>query len=81
MVIGQKPKNIFGDWASFWCRLTNDSQLRWIGPEKGAIHMATGAVVNAIWDLWAKIEGKPLWKLLVDMDPEQLVSVIDFRYM
>jgi L-fuconate dehydratase len=61
--------------------LTGDSQLRWIGPEKGVIHLATAAVVNAVWDLYAKVEGKPLWKLLVDMRPEQLVSCIDFRYI
>lgn len=59
--------------------MTNDSQLRWVGPEKGVIHMATAAIVNAFWDLWAKIENKPVWKLLVDMSPEDLVSLIDFR--
>lgn len=52
-----------------------------IGPEKGAIHLATAAIINSLWDLWAKLEGKPVWKLLVDMSPEQLVSLIDFRYM
>lgn len=52
-----------------------------VGPEKGVIHMATGAVINALWDLWAKREGKPLWRLLTDMEPEQLVSTIDFRYL
>jgi L-fuconate dehydratase len=61
--------------------ITGDSQLRWIGPEKGAIHLATAAVVNAIWDLYGKAEGKPVWKLLVDMTPEKLVSCIDFRYI
>ncbi len=59
--------------------MTNDSQLRWVGPEKGVIHMATAAIVNAFWDLWAKLENKPVWKLLVDMSPEELVSLIDFR--
>ncbi|KAI8388086.1 putative mandelate racemase/muconate lactonizing enzyme [Radiomyces spectabilis] len=58
-----------------------DSQLRWIGPEKGAIHLATAAVLNAIWDLWAKAENKPLWKLVVDLTPEELVRCIDFRYI
>ena len=57
------------------------SQLRWLGPEKGVIHMATGGVVNAVWDLWAKREGKPLWKLLADLTPEQLVACVDFRYI
>ena len=65
----------------FWRSLTQDSQLRWLGPEKGAIHLATAALVNAVWDLWAKAERKPLWKLLVDMPPEQLVRCIDFRYI
>ena len=55
--------------------ITGDSQLRWVGPEKGVIHLATAAVVNAVWDLWAKVEGKPLWKLLADMTPEQLVAL------
>ena len=56
-------------------------QLRWLGPEKGILHMATGAVINAVWDLWAKREGKPLWKLVVDLPPEQLVSCLDFSYI
>ncbi|MGH2821200.1 MAG: enolase C-terminal domain-like protein, partial [Actinomycetota bacterium] len=67
--------------GGFWRRLTGDSQLRWIGPEKGAIHLAAAAVVNAAWDVYAKFEGKPLWKLLVDLSPEQLVSCLDFRYV
>jgi L-fuconate dehydratase len=67
--------------GGFWRTMTGDSQLRWIGPEKGAIHLATAAVVNAVWDLYAKAEGKPLWKLLTDMPPEKLVSCIDFRYI
>jgi L-fuconate dehydratase len=65
----------------FWRRITSDGQLRWVGPEKGVIHLATAAVVNAIWDLYAKLEGKPVWKTLVDMTPEQLVSCVDFRYI
>ncbi|HXV99955.1 MAG TPA: enolase C-terminal domain-like protein, partial [Anaerolineae bacterium] len=67
--------------GQFWRRLTSDSQLRWIGPEKGVIHLATAAIVNAVWDLYAKAEGKPLWKLLADMTPEALVACIDFRYI
>ena len=62
-------------------KLTVDPQLRWLGPEKGILHMATGALLNAVWDLWAKAEKKPLWKLLVDLTPEQLVSTIDFSYL
>ena len=69
------------DMGAFWKAVTRDSQLRWIGPEKGVIHLATAAVVNAVWDLYAKVEGKPLWKLLSDLSPEQLVSCIDFRYI
>jgi L-fuconate dehydratase len=67
--------------GAFWRRLTSDSQLRWVGPEKGVIHLATAAVVNALWDLYAKIERKPLWKLLVDMTPEEVVECIPFHYI
>ncbi len=74
------------DWirenpARFWRHVTSDSQLRWIGPDKGVIHLATAAVVNATWDLWAKADRKPLWRLVADMSPEQLVACIDFRYI
>ena len=74
------------DWirenpARFWRHVTSDSQLRWIGPDKGAIHMATAAIVNGVWDLWAKSEAKPLWRLVSEMDPAQLVGCIDFRYI
>lgn len=69
------------DPARFWHHITGDSQLRWIGPDKGAIHLATGAIVNAVWDLWAKAEGKPLWRLIVDMSPEEIVRAVDFRYL
>jgi L-fuconate dehydratase len=69
------------DMGGFWRRLTSDSQLRWVGPEKGVIHLATAAVVNALWDLYAKVEGKPLWKLLVDMTPEEVVACIPFHYI
>jgi L-fuconate dehydratase len=65
----------------FWRHLTGDSQLRWIGPDKGAMHLAVGAVVNAVWDLWAKQAGKPVWRLVADMSPEQIVSIVDFRYL
>jgi L-fuconate dehydratase len=72
---------IWEDMGRFWRHVTSDSQLRWIGPDKGAIHLATGAVVNAAWDLWAKAEGKPLWRLVADLTPEAFVRCIDFRYM
>ncbi len=81
LVIGRTLASITANMGEFWRHITGDSQLRWIGPEKGAIHLATAAVVNAVWDLHAKSEGKPLWKLLADMSPEQLVSCIDFRYL
>jgi L-fuconate dehydratase len=81
LVRGEQLDSITGDMAGFWRRLTSDSQLRWLGPEKGAIHLATAAIVNAVWDLWAKIAGVPVWKLVADMSPEELVSCIDFRYL
>jgi L-fuconate dehydratase len=80
-VIGHRLDDIIADLRGFLRRLTVDNQLRWLGPEKGILHMATGAVVNAVWDLWAKREGKPLWKLLVDLTPEQIVAAIDFTYI
>ena len=68
--------------GAFWRHITTgDSQLRWLGPDKGVIHLATAAIVNAVWDLWAKSEGKPVWKLLADMSPEELVRCLDFRFV
>ena len=81
IVIGRTLESIVSDMRGFWRAITGEQQLRWIGPEKGAIHLASAALVNAAWDLYAKVERKPLWKLLVDMSPEQLVSCIDFRYI
>ena len=81
LVVGHTLESFILDMAGFWRLVTGDSQLRWLGPEKGVIHLATAAVVNAVWDLYAKVEGKPLWKLLVDMSPEELVAAIDFRYL
>ena len=81
LVEGRQLEAITADMKSFYRDVTSDGQLRWIGPEKGAIHLATGALVNAVWDLYAKAERKPVWKLLLDMTPEQLVSTIDFRYI
>jgi len=81
LVVGERLEAIVEDFAGFWRRLASDSQLRWLGPEKGVIHLALAAVVNAVWDLYAKAERKPLWKLLADMTPRQLVSCIDFRYI
>ena len=81
LVVGRSTDELFEDMGAFWRHVVGDSQLRWIGPEKGVIHLATAAVVNAVWDLYAKRAGKPLWKLLVDMSPEQFVALIDFRYI
>lgn len=81
LVVGLDIEEVKNNPALMWRNLTSDSQLRWIGPDKGAMHLATGAVVNAIWDIWAKSEGKPVWKLVADMSPEQLVNCIDFRYI
>jgi L-fuconate dehydratase len=81
LVIGRPLELFTAHMGAFWRHITGDSQLRWVGPEKGVIHLATAAIVNAVWDLWAKVENKPLWKLLVDMTPEQLVACIDFRYI
>jgi len=69
------------DMGAVWKHLTSDSHLRWVGPEKGVIHLATAAVVNALWDLYARMEGKPLWKVLADMTPEQIVSCVPFSYI
>ena len=81
LVVGLDLQWVAEDMGRFWRHITSDSQLRWIGPDKGAIHLATGAVVNAMWDLWAKSEGKPVWQLVADMSPEELVRCIDFRYI
>jgi L-fuconate dehydratase len=80
-VVGATVEELVADLGGFWRRLVTDSQLRWLGPEKGVIHLATAAIVNAVWDLYAKLEQKPVWKLLADMSPEQLVACIDFRYI
>lgn len=81
LVLGLDLDWVAQDMGRFWRHITSDSQLRWIGPDKGAIHLATGAVVNAVWDLWAKQEGVPVWKLVSRMSPEEIVRLIDFRYI
>ena len=80
-IVGQSLADLTADLGGFWRRLASDSQLRWLGPEKGVIHLALAAIVNAVWDLYAKAERKPLWKLLSDLPPRALVSCIDFRYI
>jgi L-fuconate dehydratase len=81
LVRGQTLETFAASPGAFWYMLTGDSQLRWTGPEKGIIHLATAALVNALWDLWAKAEAKPLWKLLTDLTPEQFVQCVPFRYI
>jgi len=81
LVIGQSLESFAEAPGKFWRRLAGESQLRWLGPEKGVIHLALAAVVNALWDLYAKVEGKPLWKLLSDMTPEELVACVDWRHI
>ncbi len=81
LVVGLDLDSIIADPGRFWRHVTADSQLRWIGPDKGAMHLATGAVVNAVWDLWARHAGKPLWRLVADFTPEEFVRAIDFRYL
>lgn len=80
-VIGLSVDQLCADPGTLNRELIGDSQLRWLGPEKGVMHMAIGAVINAAWDLTAKRAGKPLWQLLADADPEWLVGQIDFRYI
>jgi L-fuconate dehydratase len=80
-VIGLELDWIREDPGRFWRHMVSDSQLRWIGPEKGVIHLATGALVNAVWDLWSRAVAKPVWQLLADMAPEELVRIVDFRYI
>lgn len=81
LLVGKTLESFTSNMGAFWRMITGDSQLRWIGPEKGVIHLATAALVNAVWDLWGKAVGKPVWKLLVDMTPEEVVACIDFRYI
>jgi L-fuconate dehydratase len=80
-VAGRTLTSITDDFVAFTRQLTDESQFRWLGPEKGVIHLACGALINAVWDLYAKAEGRPLWRLLADLSPEKLVSMVDFRYI
>ena len=81
LLVGIELDWVREDMGRFWRHITGDSQLRWIGPDKGAIHLATGAVVNAVWDLWAKEAKKPVWQLVAEMTSEEIVKLIDFRYL
>ncbi|BAS15551.1 L-fuconate dehydratase [Arthrobacter sp. Hiyo8] len=80
-ILGRNVEELLGDMGGTWKLLVHDSQLRWLGPEKGVMHMAIGAVVNALWDLKAKRAGLPLWELLSRMSPEEIVALVDFRYL
>ncbi len=81
LVIGKTLESFTNNMGKFWKMMMSDSQLRWLGPEKGVIHLAAGALINAVWDLYAKVEKKPLWRLVVDMSPEEFISCIDFTYI
>lgn len=78
-LIGRNVEAIIDDMGGFWKELVHDSQMRWLGPEKGVSHMAIGAVVNAMWDLKAKRAGMPLWQLLASMSPQELLDLVDLR--
>ena len=80
-VVGLDVDDIEGDLAAFWRRVVGDSQIRWLGPEKGVVHLAAAAIVNAVWDLLAKRAGKPLWRYLADMSPEALADVVDYTHI
>ncbi len=81
LVAGRTLEDLAADLGAFWSGLVNDGQLRWVGPEKGVIHLATAALVNAVWDLLAKRAGKPLWQFLADMTPEEVVRAVPFRHI
>ena len=81
LVVGVDLAEVKAAPGAFWRKLTGDSQLRWIGPDKGAMHLATGAVVNAFWDAMAKEAGLPVWKFVATMTPEQIADIVDYRYL
>jgi L-fuconate dehydratase len=81
LIVGRDLADIKADMGRFYDELRSDSQIRWLGPEKGVMHMAAGGIVNAVWDLWARDEQKPVWRLLADMSPEEFVNCVDLRYV
>ena len=81
LVVGADLGEVRAAPGKFWRHLTGDSQLRWIGPDKGAMHLATGAVVNAFWDVMAKEAGMPVWKFVSTMTPEEIADIVDYRYL
>jgi L-fuconate dehydratase len=81
LLAGSTVESLMADPITLYRKLTGDSQLRWLGPEKGVIHMAAAAVINAVWDLWCQINERPLWRLIAEMTPEQVAACVDFRYI
>jgi L-fuconate dehydratase len=81
LLLGLEVEELLDDMGALSRRLIGESQFRWLGPEKGVMHMAIGAVLNALWDLKAKLAGLPLWRLLAEMSPEEIVALVDFRYL
>ena len=81
LVVGRNLGAITSDIGGFYREIHSDSQLNWLGPHKGVVHMSAGSIVNAVWDLWARVENKPLWRLVAEMSPEELVNCLDFKHM
>ena len=81
LIVGKDLGDITANIGGFYDSIRSDTQLRWLGPEKGVVHMAVGCVVNAVWDMWARVAGKPLWQLVSDMSPEQFVDSLDFKHI
>ena len=81
LLVGQSVESLMAEPVVLYRRLTGDSQFRWVGPEKGVVHLAAAALINAVWDLWARQQDKPVWQVVADMSPEQIVSCVDFRYL
>jgi L-fuconate dehydratase len=80
-LVGRRIEDITAHMGAWWQRFANPDQLRWVGPEKGVLHLSVAALVNAVWDLWGKVEKKPVWRLVADLTPEQIVDLIDWRYL
>ena len=81
LIVGCRVESLLADPVSLYRKITGDSQLRWVGPEKGVIHLAAAAVLNAVWDLWCRLHERPLWRLVSEMTPDQIVACVDFRYL
>ena len=81
LLVGQPLHQLMAEPVVLYRKLTGDSQLRWVGPEKGVIHLAAAAVINAVWDLWARWHNKPVWRLICDMSPAEFAACVDFRYL